>query len=51
MEAINNLPDDEEELIAADPNSYAGTLRDIVKAMSVQTNRGSAIGHYMNCEV
>ena len=51
MEAINNLPDDTEELLAADPDSPAGTYRDIIKAMSQQTNRGSAIDHYMNCEV
>ena len=51
MEAIYNLPDDEEELLAADPDSPAGTYRDIIKAMSQQTNRGSAISHYMNCEV
>ena len=30
-EAINNLPDDTEELLAADPNSYAGTLRDLLQ--------------------
>ncbi len=51
MEAINNLPDDTEELLAADPDSPAGTYRDIIKAMSQQTNRGSAISHYMNIEV
>ena len=50
-EAINNLPDDTEELLAADPDSPAGTYRDIIKAMSQQTNRGSAISHYMNLEV
>ncbi len=50
-EAINNLPDDTEELLAADPNSYAGTLRDIIKAMAQQTNRGCAISEYMGCEV
>ena len=51
MEAINNLPDDFEELLAADPNSPAGTYRDIIRAMSQQTNRGAAIEHYMGCEV
>tara|TARA_R100001460_G_scaffold81565_4_gene122488 strand:- start:438 stop:656 length:219 start_codon:yes stop_codon:yes gene_type:complete len=51
MEAIRNLPDDFEELLEADPDSPAGTYRDIIKAMSQQTNRGSAIDHYMNCEV
>ena len=50
-EAINNLPDDTEELVAADPNRYAGTLRDIIKAMAQQTNRGCAISEYMGCEV
>ena len=50
-EAINNLPDDTEELLAADPNSYAGTLRDIIKTMAQQTNRGCAISEYMGCEV
>ena len=50
-EAINNLPDDTEELLAADPNSYAGTIRDIIKAMAQQTNRGCAISEYMGCEV
>ena len=50
-EAINNLPDDTEELLAADPNSYAGTLRDIIKAMCQQTNRGAAVSYYMNMEV
>ena len=49
-EAINNLPDDTEELLAADPNSYAGTLRDIIKAMAQQTNRGCAISEYLGCE-
>ena len=51
MEAINNLPDDFEELLAADPNSPAGTYRDIIKAMSQQTNRGAAVSYYMNMEV
>ena len=51
MEAINNLPDDFEELLAADPNSPAGTYRDIIRAMSQQTNRGAAIEDYMGCEV
>ena len=51
MEAIHNLPDDEEELLAADPDSPAGTYRDIIKAMSQQTNRGAAVSHYMNMEV
>ena len=50
-EAINNLPDDTEELLAADPNRYAGTLRDIIKAMAQQTNRGCAISEQMGCEV
>jgi hypothetical protein len=50
-EAINNLPDDTEELQAADPNSYAGTLRDVIAAMAKQTNRGCQISEYMNCEV
>ena len=51
MEAINNLPDDTEELLAADPDSPAGTYRDIIKAMSQQTNRGAAVSYYMNMEV
>ena len=51
MEAINNLPDDTEELLAADPDSPAGTHRDIIKAMAQQTNRGCEISEYMGCEV
>ena len=51
MEAINNLPDDTEELLAADPDSPAGTYRDIIKAMAQQTNRGCEISEYMGCEV
>ena len=50
-EAINNLPDDTEELLAADRNSPACTFRDIIRAMSQQTNRGAAIEEYMGCEV
>ena len=50
-EALMMLPDDTEELLAADSNSYAGTLRDIIKAMAQQTNRGCDISEYMGCEV
>ena len=50
-EALMLLPDDKEELQAADPNSYAGTLRDVIAAMAKQTNRGCQISEYMNCEV
>ena len=50
-EALMALPDDQEELAAADPNSYAGTLRDVIAAMAKQTNRGCQISEYMNCEV
>ena len=50
-EALMMLPDDKEELQAAAPNSYAGTLRDVIAAMAKQTNRGCAISEYMGCEV
>ena len=50
-EALMMLPDDQEELQAADPNSYAGTLCDVIAAMAEQTNRGCQISEYMNCEV
>ena len=50
-EALMMLPDDKEELQAAVPNSYAGTLRDVIAAMAKQTNRGCAISEYMGCEV
>ena len=50
-EAINNLPDDTEELLAADPDSPAGTYIDIMRAIAQQTNRGSAISEYIGCEV
>ena len=37
--------------VTADPDSPAGTYRDIIKAMAQQTNRGCAISEYMGCEV
>ena len=51
MEAINNLPDDTEELLAADPDSPAGTIREVLEQMAKQTNRGYVGSDYMNCEV
>ena len=51
LEAKESLPDDEQQFIDALPNSYAGTIRNMLEQMAKQTNRGVAPSEYMNCEV